>query len=276
MLTKVSYTKMNQQKGFTLVELAVVIVAAGILAGILFGALNDLYSSSSRSLARTIQDTDTRSVLRSIENTLVSVAGFKSDQSTVSPLGNNDTSSAWNFKGSDASRRVLIAETYATDIAEGVDSNNTRMPILLGSDCTAYPTNPTVAPAFAKNAQIYFAARDATATHPDGSAVYNLYRRTIVGINGNPCKTIAQKQTCTSSKVQSNPLVCKGSDAILLKDIASFDIKYYAPTNTEMDVYNDNDIPENAKSAVINVATNTKISGSNSLSNAQIRISKPY
>jgi prepilin-type N-terminal cleavage/methylation domain-containing protein len=270
----------NKNHGFTIVELVVVTTVLGLLIGVVLGTLGDFYNSNTSSLARTTQDTDTRGVLRSIENELGGSAGFTSSLSTgfVTPQGSDNNAAAWSYMGTNNTRRVLIGLAYATDKDLKDDS---RMVVLrrVGAVNNQSLDTPVV------NAMIYFTAPD-----PTNSAKYNLYRRTIVNPGGGTVyPTPFQKNTCSSTKVTLYLSVCKGSDAILLYDINSFSVDYYTSSNDSAPIVGDNPLSvnqysasidpnliANAKSVNITVVTNQRIDGKTSLITSNIRISRPY
>lgn len=189
-------------RGFTIVEVIVVVTVLGLLTGLLFGPLDDLYISNTTSSAQTTQDSDTRGALRQIASDLTNATNFVSSIPTpASPTGSNDGSNPWI--GSDT---VLMASTYATD---KLLSDPTRRPISVGSSCDIAQQQ------FVKNTYVYF-IKSGTST---------LYRRTMVNTpnNGTPCTAIAQNQSCTSG--------CAGTDAKLLGNVVSFKINYYATSD---------------------------------------------
>lgn len=189
-------------RGFTIVEVIVVMTVLGLLTGLLFGPLDDLYISNTTSSAQTTQDSDTRGALRQIASDLTNATNFVSGIPTpASPTGANDSSNPWI--GSDT---VLMASTYATDQPL---SDPTRKPVSVKPACDIAQQQ------FIKNTYVYF-IKPSTNT---------LYRRTMVNTpnNGTPCTTIAQKQSCTSG--------CDGVDAKLLGNVTSFKIDYYATSD---------------------------------------------
>jgi len=274
----------NKSKGFTIVELVVVISVLGILMAVVLDTLGGFYQSNTTSLGQTNQDTDTRGVLRSIENELTNSAGFSANYPTtgpaVIPLGSKNDTTAWSYLGNDSTKpnnKVLIASTYATDKPQ---TDDTRMIVFTdtGSGCTPGTATPM------KNALIYFAAKDS-------NNQYNLYRRTIVNTTGGvPCSTPVQKQTCAAISTSNlYPLICKGTDAMLLRNIDTFNVDYYTSPNDPssyalayntdtavVSTFTRESTIENAKSIKITVTTKQLIDGKQTTNTASIRVSRPY
>lgn len=277
----------NKSSGLTLVELAVVIVVAGIISGIIFTVMYGYYTSNINSLVQSTQDTDTRRTLRMIENELVSADGFKSSITGLSsPLGSNNATANWSYTGiggNYADRRVLIAATYATTIDRANDTNNLRQPVFVddGSGCD-YSKAKSL-----KNARIYFLAdpQNVVDAANGNYTTYTLYRRTIVGIKptsgtyaqsnycyGSQGQPIGQKTTCASSVVAANPSICKGSDALLMKNVEKFRVEYYPTDNSTTQTSS----VDTAKSAILKLTARQRSEGGEQKSeDFTIRISLP-
>lgn len=208
-----------RSKGFTIVELVIVVTVMALLSSLMFGPLTDLYTSNTTSSAQVTQDSDVRSALRRIASDLTSANGFVDTiPSPVTPTGSNNSTAPWNFTTAsagasanvDVNTQVLMGKVYATDLPYG-DEN--RMPVGAGSSCDL--TLQT----FIQNTLVYFVK----------SGV--LYRRTMTNTPnaGTPCVAIAQKQSCDTT----NATNCEAKDAILLKNVTSFLVKYDSdPTST--------------------------------------------
>lgn len=253
-------TKRVKQSGFTIVELLVVISVLSILIGLVLSTLSDFYQADVTSLSQTVQSTDTLSVLRSIESDLVTSSGFLTTTSMapVSPTGSDNAVAAWSYTGNDAAHpnnRVLISSSYATDKST---SDVTRSLVLCDPN-----SQPLV------NNVIYFVAKDPNAS------TYDLYRRIMVGSGTNCTATPFQKQTCAPA-MRTNP-VCQASDAVLLSDISTFTVDYYATPNQQVpitDEYNTGaaSIPA-AQSIKITVTVNRKIGSITTPYSSSLRIS---
>lgn len=274
----------SKMLGLTVVELIIAITVLGVLIGVVIGPLGDFYTDSTGTLSKTTQDTDTRSVLRTIESDLSSSSGFLATLTPAStPLGSDDNLSPWYYCGVGNSTctqttnyRVLIGTAYATDkpVTDG-----TRLPVFLqnGGSCDRSISNAV------KNAYIYYAAPD-----PSKANTYNLYRRTIVNTaGGSYCAGTSpwQKQSCNPAKIAANPGPCQGADALILSNIASFTVDYYSsPGDTApyADTYN-SAIPAATREATltasqsikVTVGTTQNINGSTSKITSSIRISLP-
>lgn len=248
--------------GFTIPELIIAITVLTLLTPAVIFGLGNYYQDNITSLAKTTQDTDTRSGLNTISNDLRATTGFRASLSvaSVTPLGSNNNATgniSWSYCGTSATsttcdgtttnnyatNRVLIAYMYATD---GPIGNNQRMPVFINSGGSFDLS--TVTPA--TFAYIYYVAPDTT-----NASQNNLYRRTIVDVNpttnvfrnispasglwpcstSNPtftgCVTPYQKTTCASVSVRTYSSVCGASDAVLLYNVKSFWVDYYNATN---------------------------------------------
>lgn len=242
------YHKPKRISGFTIVELIVVVTVMGLLIGLLFGPLDDLYVSNTTSAGQTTQDSDTRSALYRIATDLTYANGFIGSITTpVTPLGagSDNGVAGWSAtSGSSTDIHVLMASVYASDAAE---SASNRKPIAVNQNplagCSAsYIESQIASQNIAKNTYIYFVRNG------------NLYRRTMVnspqlaptiGLN-LPCTTPYQKQSCASG--------CTSRDALLVKNVTQFKIEYYSDTVTPLSTLNDTTVA-NAKSAKISIKT---------------------
>lgn len=218
----------TRYRGFTIPELIIVITVGAILAGLLFGPLNDLYQSNNRSLKNVIKVADTRGSLRAIEHNITLAYAF--DDSVT-----DQTSTTWNWTGAGSTNRVLITQNYATTIDEPQDTTGARTLVFSNTDCTT----PLL------NTYIYFVSNG------------TLYRR-LVKSTGTPCSgSVAQKQTCAIGDTHA---YCQATDATLLTGVTSFTIDYYssaAATTAMANEYTDNTVPAAAKAIVVSVTANS-------------------
>lgn len=224
-------------KGFTIVELLVVIAVGAILMVILFGALNDLYYSNIRATAQMTQTRDARTALRTIEQD-VTMAGAFYTSNTSDPIGPTSLGSKWDaapytYAGSSADNRVLIVGRYATTMSEsGDDTDNPARKILMQDDCRT----PI------ENVRIYY-VKDET-----------LYRRTVLNTAASRCagqasETDSAKQTCLNG-VGTAP--CQGKDAVITTGVKKFSVEYYGDPN--------NDATKIAYPGVLDNATSVTVS----------------
>lgn len=258
-----TYRKMS---GFTVVELIVVIAVMGLLIGLLFGPLDDLYISNTTSAGQTTQDTDTRSALYRIASDLTNATSFVgSIPAPVTPVGagSNNGAAGWSSASTMSTDfHTFMASVYASDAAE---TEATRKPIavnqnLVGSCSASYIESQIAAQNIAKNTYVYF-VRDNV-----------LYRRTMIntpqltptiGLNGL-CTTPYQKQSCASG--------CSASDAVLVKNVSQFKIEYFNDATTPLSPVNDTTIAS-AKVAKISIRTQPSNTGSRiSPTSAEIKV----
>jgi prepilin-type N-terminal cleavage/methylation domain-containing protein len=271
----------NKMHGFTLVELIVVLAVSGIMLTVVVGTLGSYYKDNSVSLGRSIQETDTRSVLRAIEKDLYSSIGFGADIADPSlifanavPFGSGPANSnPWNH-ADNGNGPVLIAYKNPVTQQADADSANTRLPVYrqpAGGCGDLSDASPALM------AYIYFVAPD-----PTNSSVKNLYRRTIVP---NPmatplCGTMSPaNSSCATNNIAGFPTVCRSSDAVLLKNIKTLAIKYYdpgvlTPYTLTGDPVVDNPHVNGAQTIEIEVETYQRLTNDSSVdtSKASIRI----
>lgn len=243
------YLRRHRQYGFTIVELIVVITISGLLAALLFGPLDDVYVSNSRSIKNVIKVADTHGAIRSVEHLLSISTGF---YNTLA----DHTGTNWDWRGNGSTNRVLITSNYATYPDESQDPTGIRTLL--------YPcgvTTPLI------NYNIYFVSGG------------TLYRRTMLSTI-TPCSgSNGQHQTCATI---SGP-TCPSSDAILLTDVSSFTVDYYAnsqdttPLNdlgTGHTQYTDNTAPLNARSVVVTVTSKSGPGSIDTTSTSSIRVTR--
>ena len=237
--------RISTSSGFTIVELIITVTVSAILAGILFGPLDDLYRSNVKSLTKVVQTTDTRSALRTIQQNIALSSEFLAQNTVADPAGTE-----WNATDGSGVNNVLITSNNATTIDASLDTSNTRQLV------TDLGCNTPV-----KNNYVYFVS-DKT-----------LYRRLIKNVSTATCNSmvVGQKQTCAAG-YDSQPYKdsCQGVDAKILTGVSSFTIEYYAlpaDTTTITD-------PTAASTVVLKV-TSERGTGNNLTSfNTSLRISR--
>ncbi len=210
--------------GFTIVELIAVIIVTGILIGLLFGPLDDLYTANNQGLKSTIITSDINSTMQSIRQTAsISVSyDYDSAKSATDPIG-----TAWASNSS-----TLVTTNYAT--STDVSGNKTLLKANTSTDPTCVEQYSTY---------IFF-VKDRT-----------LYRRALTkeGLT-TTCggATWDQKQTCPAGTSTTTYPRCKATDSKLLSNVDSFSVVYYASTSS-----NTTTTPSSAKAIQITIKINT-------------------
>lgn len=242
----------NRKSGFTVVEITVVVTILALLTPVVIFGLGGFYQDFMNSIAKAVNDDDTRFASDRIASDLVAPTGFRAAFSL--PAASAPNNGTWFYCGKSSTsigcdnvltndytkNRVLIAYTNAIDFPTRTSS---YMPAFLnlGSGFNLASSTP------ATNAYIYFVAPD-----NNNPSKNNLYRRTIINIDANNdidwsqllfscsisnpsgtgCITPSDtKNSCASTVVSSYPSVCGSSDAILLYGIESFWVDYYDSNN---------------------------------------------
>lgn len=255
----------NSTRGFTIVELTVVLSILGILIALVLNTLGDFYQSNTTSLSQTVQSTDTRGVLRTIETDLTNASSFlpQTTMTPVNPTGSDNNAAAWDFKG-DGTNRVLIASAYATTKPAN-DDTRSLVYLNTGGVCDAASSTPM------QYNLVYFIKQDANGQN-------NLYRRTMIPTNTQcpaPLGPAVQKQTCQAAKLALGTFSnCQAADAALLYNVSNFTVTYYdtAVGSNEIN-YATGDITT-AKSIRVKVTTVRRVNGVNQPYSSEIRISK--
>jgi len=278
-----NYQRRNEN-GFTIVEMVVVMTVLAILAPLLFVIMNDLYTSNTTSLGLNTQDTNVKTVLRSIDSDLSNATGWDTTLAVDRPLGpknSTTTSETWSYCGTGGTinciqsvNRVLIAYINATDKSA---ADNSRLPVFAntGGSCDTSLSNIDIV----KVAYIYFVAADPSGNYND------LYRRTIV----NPEKDVFcngatpyQVTTCALSvRTNANCKDLSGkshTDAVLLTNVTSFNVDYYATPNGSAisDPYKASaGSITSSQSIGVTVTSQVRIDGKLSTNTSDIRITRP-
>lgn len=260
MSTNLPRTWRQAQSGLTIVELIVVLSILGTLILFVFTTLYDIYQSNVAALQTSTQTTNNRTALHAIEDDLSLATGYLSTVSSpTTPQGSNNDASSWGFKGSGATSRVLISQSYATTDAS---TSSSRALVYYSSGGCGNPDTS----ALAQNTYIYF-VRNQT-----------LYRRTIIPTSTCPPGPF-QKSTCTAGQAAT---ICQAGDAVLLENVTSFVPQYFANTTdaTPIDVYNEpSDAVASAqiaasKAVTITLQTSQRINGIMNTYQSSIRVNK--
>lgn len=286
---RVSSPSLISQKGFTIVEVIVVIAVVGILTSLVLGPIGDFYQANTVSLGRATKESDIRGVLRQIEKDLTNNKNFSDTYTVAAPLGAKVGSSwgaNWSYTGMGGNypeRRVLVASVPATSALPSNDPTDSRYPIFAtAGTCPAEPT----ASLATSVAIVYYMAPAPTSSAsqpPSQSNPYNLYRRTIVPeLTGGATycygRTPAQRTTCAPGVSNA---VCRGIDALLVSDIRSFEVDYFVDQNIDTVITGQYTASPaspitGAKAIRITAKTGQIVNGAASTIEASIRISRMF
>ena len=207
--------------GFTIVELLIVMIVLGILMGLIFTTMNDLYMSNIREMRVLTQTTDIKSALDVVSKD-ASLAAHFSTVDTTDPIGPAPglkwDAAPYTYEGVTDTigvRRILIMQKYATNIPIGSDTTSDvngvldpQRKVLMSGDSCAVPIMNT----------LIFFVKDGT-----------LYRRSVPGAATNDCVsqgilTNATRQSCQPGNTDT---LCKATDAKLIDGVTGFKINYF-------------------------------------------------
>ena len=205
----------NDQKGFTITELMLVVVVLGIVITGIFTGFIAIYSSSSRDNRQLDLDSTAQLAMGVIERDTRYSVDFKIGISSPfsDPYGPNNSGAAWDYKGVPASStsRILILKAYAT--TQNALSNTREVVYQTGTfACSQKLYNPQLPCTL-----IYF-VRSGT-----------LYRRILTDTTSTVCNgPQAQKQSCPPELSGSWDVICKARDEIIAENVSSFSVDYYS------------------------------------------------
>lgn len=232
-------------KGFTIIELIVVIIVTGVLIGLLFGPLDDLFTANNRGLQSTIVTSDINSTMQSIRQTAsISISyDYDAAKSASNPNPLDPLGTVWASNGS-----TLVTTNYATS----TDAS--------GNKTLIQANTPTTACKQQYNNYIFF-IKDRT-----------LYRRTLTSkdiVSTASCGggDWDQKQTCATSSSPVTYPRCKSVDAKLLSNVDVFSIDYYASSSGSVTA-----TPGAAKAILVTIKTT--IPGSSKPVTSKLRIKR--
>lgn len=233
--------------GFTLVEVIVVMTVCGILTGLLFGPLNDLYAFNAQGLTSIVQATDTKSALRQMEKTIALGNSFVAQSSA------DGTNKTWRWNNATSLLdNPLIVSSYATEINA---SGNKVIATQYSSICVNLPSQMSYH-------TVFFVK--------DGA----LYRRIIKPTPSQTCdgRPIDQKNTCEQPSLY--PASCEGVDAKLLENVTGFSVQYFDASNSTTGIVPSSDSQFTSfRTVTIRLTTTTRVGSEQSVITNSLRMS---
>ena len=259
----------NGQSGFTLVELLVTVVIAGLLMGLVFNTLDDLYSSNSQGAKSIIQTSDTKSALRLIADDIADAVSYLPTNSVTDLRGPlNNGSSQWNtppynyvgFVEPDGDElRILMASVNATTENPKTDTDGSRDLVLSDADNCSTPL---------VNNYIYFVS--------GGSLWRRTIENTATACNGVTQAQIFPKQSCAQTDT-SPACASRAKDARIATGVKSFSVHYYQDSNTTtpyVDEYTNPARPSEAGAIEVTLTTTAGVGSNAQQTTDKIRISR--
>lgn len=249
----------SARAGFTLVEMLVVIVIIGVIfpifAALLIGSYRDAYGLNFKVQA----NNEMQQALWYMDDTVkVGTAFLTTVPSQYNdPYGPDNAGSAWSYKGTSSTSRVLITQSYATStnaLATG------RKPVFTNTPTYNCTTQMYYQPEL-QFVTIYFVKNG------------TLYRRLLTDTTTPLCtgNTQAQKQTCPPYLTGTLNALCQANDEVLATNVTNFSVAYYQSSTPSVSYqidpsYSSSDpsVLEPANYAIVTL-TETK-SGSNPVS----------
>lgn len=233
-------------KGFTIVEIIVVMTVCGILVSMLFGPLNSLYLSNTKSLTSVVQLSDIKVALRQMEKSAALGISYAAQSY---PDSDNKT-----WKWNDASGLLSAPLIITASATEKNTSGDRALAYNLTSSCSQFPIPMMY--------NILFFVQNGS-----------LYRRTIKPPITATCSGNAIEQKTTCIDPTSGP-VCTATDALLIKGVTGFSIEYYQDSNSPSSTTPASDaaVPT-YKSAVITLETTAGRGGAQATASSSLRIS---
>jgi len=231
-------------KGFTIVEILIVMVVSGVLIGLLYGPLVSLYYDTMSSIKKVSVTADARKAVDMMQDTIQTSTGFLTQNAVKDP--SDATDPLWKATNGGINN-VLITTNNATTIDSGADTDGNRR-LVLATDCMTPLQNNYI-----------FFLKDK-----------NLYRR-LLRNEGSTCSDAnGQKQTCVANYAsQTYKAKCQGIDAKLASGVTSFTIKYYANPEDSTTITN----PAAASTVVLNITVQTGAGTQAISSSSSLRVS---
>lgn len=196
----------SSASGFTVVELVIIITIVGLLTGVLFGPMNDLYDSNMKGIRKAAASATAHTALNLMQDTVALSTGFATSISDATPPING----TWSAGALHSGNAVLITSNYTTTVDKGTDATGLRK-LTLAANCSTE----------IKTHYVFFY---------DG-VTKSVYRRSLPPPSTDRCSStpIGQKRTCAKNYTNG---ICQGVDALIAKDVESFDVTYYPSPNS--------------------------------------------
>ena len=247
-------------RGFTVVEILVAITIAVIVLTGLFTLVINLVNVGNRSIDQSRQTNEIQAGLGVIRDDLRLTNNFLM---TSSITDNSPAGTAWNFRGSGASSRVLILKTLATSAYK---TDTARLPTYLDAGGCPIGSQP------AYNNILYY-VRDGV-----------LLRRVVVTppVANMYCagQSNAQVRTCLAPGSVGEPSNCVEKDVVIARDVTNFNIQYFTnpgdgtPFATIYDTGTNQGQLDSLSTLQITISTRKNIDGQNNEYSANIRATR--
>jgi len=235
----------HRSSGFTIVEIGVIVPIIMVLAIVLFSVMFNYLLASNRDQVQLAQAYTQASALDRLEWDIRLSSAFltTTDDSVTDPYGANQSGSAWNFSGSDATHRVLMLREYAT-------ANNplstVRSPVYQMTSTAPNCSLPIYISGPLTYNIIYF-VKDKT-----------LYKRIVVNSSARTCQTQYQKLSCPSTTtlgVDARNAACGADDEVIAQNVSGFSVDYYAnqSSTTPLNTYASPSLAGSARSINVTI-----------------------
>lgn len=199
---------MKNQRGFTLVELLIVVPIFVMVVMVMFGILIDRYGETVRENARINLIIEAQSLLLTIEDEVLFADEFKTDKDSNL---NDSYAPSGGWQSDTNPDTLIIRETALT--ADRRDPNR---------DFVRYPhpsSGCAVDYSIAYDNLIYFTQDNATGGYK------TLYKRSLVPSPASVCDTNYKLQSCPSANVGTGS--CQRADATFSRNVVDFEITYF-------------------------------------------------
>ena len=231
-------TLINVQKGFTLVELLIVMAVAGILMALVFGPMDAIWRSQTTEMATVVQQTDIKAALGRVSKDVVLAVSFLKIDTTdkvgpdptnpgatlASPETKKWDTSPYTFLGNNMDKNILMYQKHATTVSDEGDNidDPQRKVLWADSSCTSFMRNTFVyyvkdSVLWRRSIPYYDAARP------------NEKPKSLCAYVGASNLENGTKQTCPQG--YNNTKICEGRDAKVLENVQGFKVSYYRENN---------------------------------------------